>query len=305
MPVDKPEANKEIMRAYETGMLLTHSLPARLREVRAIAEPDKYIFIAPNKDSFIDFLRETIAISYIEEEVERNITEDLLKMLGDDEDSVKNAIFESIHSREHRKYLKKANIYIRDNFSGGADAREVIGGVYNNSTGFICLNPIFEGREDMNQFDFYLWTLVHELAHAIHFECYAAADSSLNHFLGLYWLSKFLPDRVFLKGMDASAARALILKSLVDAQRDAAPPVQKNLETVKFRRTTPTVNFADIHRIMDIRMNDQPPTRYSDFSPSELWAESFALFTTANKDAKLLMPNMHGFICDEILKEEK
>lgn len=296
--------NRKLLEAYDVGIKLVASLPSHLQNIKAIKNPEKYILVAKTSDEFYDFFQDTIAVSFIQDEINKNITVDILEVLGENETELKGLLFQQLKNQETKRYDKKAEKYLKDSFGTHEEIKRTIGGAYNNRTGYICLNPIFEDKHEIKGFDFYLWTLIHELGHAIHTEGFPTADSVLNKFLTLYWLTHLLPDRVFLKGLDASAAKSIIMKNIINNRRTDDSKSSEALKNVKFQNNIPAIHLRDMQKIMKIKQEDNIPTKYSDFSPAELWAESFALFTTANKDAKLLMPNMYGFICEEIIIEK-
>ena len=294
--------SQSLQEAYQYSLKIVNLLPEHLKNVKAIKNPEKYIYIAKDSNEFLTFYRDSLMESFIQEEIDNNLSTDILDILGiEDKENYLDNVLEKIKSQEKKKYIKKAEKHINEIYNNNLDlAKQTTGGVYNLFTGYICLNPFCEKNDkNLNAKDFYIWTIIHELAHAIHIEVYKEKDSVLNKFLTLYWLSFFLPNKIFLKGMDIYQIKELLKKQLVSIQRS-----DEDSSTNKFiRNDLLGMKVNDLKTIINIKMEDNIPTRYAGSAPQELWAESFALFTISNKDAKLLMPNMYDFICKEILQE--
>lgn len=300
------ENNKVIMsEAYKTSQQILQNLPNHLKNVKCLSNPDKYLQIASSPEEFVQLYCENMADSLMREDIQKNLSQELIDILGINEEyeTLEDKIFQTMLIKERKRYLKKAFKEIEA--PGRAEEiKRSYGGVYILKTQTICLNPFLENSRQINLKEVYLWTIIHEFAHALHWELFQEDNSVLNEFLSLYLLSSYLPDKIFLKGMTPYEVRNLLVKNFIQTERKNENPNSDDNNT-KFQTTT-SENFPieKINRIVDIKMKDKIPTKYSLSSLPELWAESFTFFTLSNEDARIHMPEMYNFICKEILKEE-
>lgn len=281
----------EVLRAISKGTELPH--------IAVIDDPSTYIKLITEADRFHEIVVLSTAEMKMREEAKQLATEALSDALGfsGSTDDLQELIKKGLEQSFDKYYadavndIRKQIGMITGNFNDNAVSEQAFG-LYDEASKNVYINCQALGNAYDEESLYYatLETIAHEIGHAIQFEACNTGwcgnnAISLNRQLARHVLASLLPPKQILKGWDSFIAR-------------------KHLSEFFYRHTGANIttivgvkrNHDDITAALAVRRTDIPPTPYSTVAPEEYWAESFALFLTNNKGAKLLMPDMYDYI---------
>lgn len=267
--------NNKLKEICDISLDIIKMFPKNLDTVQVIKDPESFLYIADNSDDFYKFFMKSTTKAISLEKIKKEFDEEKLKSLGINIKEYQNIIDEIIE-KDTDSITETINL-ITNTFGNEETAKKMLCGAYNKDTKQICLNPMYENNE--NYKELYLWTIFHELGHAVHFELFDDEYSSLNSFLNNYKLSELLPSRAFIKGMD---------------------PI--DIKNIIYKKTGKNISIKESISISKIKLEEKIPTEYSTIAPQEFWAEAFALFIIDNKTAKVVTPHTYALIKNEIFE---